>query len=444
MDRRIEWQLWPIQRNDKTFRLNVVEPRRFAPERHKLIVDRTLALLLAPPPQVAVETGLTEPAASRRGGGFDLLTFPEAFLSTEELLATIGETSRTRGTVGCIHTGLRPGPDKRHLFSVAELRDLTARIGSLEHVVADDIVNFENWVKGLPDGGHYNIGCLFTIDVERKVRVCLHAKMVRSPMEVSQNAGRHMTEGSLITLVTLQPEDRCLSSVTIQPLICADALDIAVDGVGIHPIEAVTTSRNDSRHLHSDRVDVVSIAAMTPVRVTGADSLAWHQRFREALVEGASKDRRQCHHRAVCVLANFGRVGEAQGKPAGLSGAFVPLPLYGGVPRTDHLSEALTVFGRFPDNCSDDAEQERWVGWTSAGQPSDRARQLGYIVSVDSKKTPDAALSTMFSVNLTRLPHDANRWQRTGGVGIMTVHDLLAAGAGDEKDDPSYQERTAL
>jgi hypothetical protein len=124
----------------------------------------------------------------------------------------------------------RPSAAKKHLFSVPQIEELVTSLKSVPRSVAEDLEAFESWLAVQDPSHRFNLGCLFAIDREHRLRICLHPKMVRSNLEHSAIPDEHMDQGNLVTLVTLLPSDRTMLSQTIQPLICSDALDLRTDG----------------------------------------------------------------------------------------------------------------------------------------------------------------------------------------------------------------------
>ena len=112
---------WPIRRASRAFRVYVVEPSNYRPDEHAKIFSQALMLLIAPTPElVSLYPPSHRPLEPQP---FDLITFPEAFLPSGELLKMLRGMPRL-ATIGCVHVGLRPSEADEHLFLVSELRAL--------------------------------------------------------------------------------------------------------------------------------------------------------------------------------------------------------------------------------------------------------------------------------------------------------------------------------
>ena len=190
---------------------------------------------------------------------------------------------------GCIHVGLRPTIDaNQHLFTVGELHKLlVCYFGSSR-----------GWPKTIfrnsPNGEHqqnyefkFNIGCVFTVDATHDVRICLHPKVVRSKSESSALPEHNMSEANLLSLVTLRPANKNLKTVTLQPLLCSDALDLSTDNGEAGPLEAVNKQADILGANPPDHIDVVSVATCTPQTLTisgkGERYFVWHEQFKNSI-----------------------------------------------------------------------------------------------------------------------------------------------------------------
>jgi hypothetical protein len=298
---------WPINGGTRAFRVYIVEPETYCPEHHGEIFNAALTSLINP------EYSLLDPYAKSPGSAstkpFGLLTFPEAFLPQCDLLSALRLIASVE-PFGCVHVGLRPSKASNlHLFKVDELRNLVNSLLDIPRIVCADLAPFSDWLDKQPDELSFNIGCLFTLDTSGQLRVCLHPKLIRSRFERSALHEQHMGEANLLTLVTLLPADKTYLSLTLQPLLCSDALHLDTDRPGGRPLEAVNA---DAKYLGAtppDHIDIVCIATCTqqqeqPTSKAGHYRM-WHQEFRDTFRSAASHDALARHHYAVFVLSNF-------------------------------------------------------------------------------------------------------------------------------------------
>jgi hypothetical protein len=270
---------------------------------------------------------------------------------------------------------------------------------------------------------------LFTVDADRHLRICLHPKLVKSKDEVRPEHDRDMKEANLLSLVTLRPTDDGLLPITIQPLICSDVLNLQTDDPNNHPLEAVTSHRSCFRTLHSDHVDIVSVATCTGTSRVGTDTgqLEWNQKFRDAFRHSAADDQCSRHQFAAFVLSNYRyRSTIPNETPGGLSGVFLPLPLFDD-PFSEHVSKAWNILCHRTrgTGAGDVAEDERWEGVETFRKNPSIPHVLGYVVALEPNISRDSA-AVMFGLTLTRLPRDANRWQRRGGVSDFRLYQLIS------------------
>jgi hypothetical protein len=308
-----------------------------------------------------------------------------------------------------VHVGLRPCED-RHLFQVNELQELVMALGGLPNVDPNDLVNFSHWLNAQNLGHYFNVGCLFTVDAKQKMRVCLHPKLVRSKWEVGALAENHMTEANLLTLVTLHPVDKLLKTVTVQPLLCSDALDLATDRGECGPLEAVNREAESLSENPPDHIDVVSIATCTPQKEIrsekGERHLAWHQEFKSSFVRAASSDALARHHYAAFVLSNFRTVTE--NRPAGLSGAFLPVRL-----RDDTYDDFITI------SCYGRPNPQSENGWSPADEGYPTAikwQSRGYLAYLERLKDRLDPTGRIFGFTVHRLPRDLSPWGEEAGL----------------------------
>jgi len=372
---------------------------------------------------------------------FDLLTFPEAFLPSDTLLEFLRVVGSRSISLGCIHAGLRPpvrAASGTHLFAARELHELVEGLKQVATLHGEDLQFFSAWLKEQGSNERFNVGCLFTVDAEQRIRICLHPKLVRSQFEESPFHDRHMKEANLLSLVTLKPTDKDLSLITIQPLICSDVLKLDTDQPINHPIEAITAHRSCFPEVLSDHVDVVSVATCTPNTVrTGMDSrkFEWHQQFRKSFERAASEDQCRRHHHAAFVLANFGWIEKKPTeKPGGLSGVFFPLPVYGTSYLSKYVSKQKSIYGYFQADTDGTGmlEDERWIHGDVDGQKQGKKFGLGHIVSLDPNVCRDDAVATMFGFTVTRLPREVNRWKRIGSISDVCLYDAFASPDAEE------------
>lgn len=299
---------WDIDREAKPFRVFVVEPDVYAPQYHKTVFDAALTALTAQP--VERTDPFERTTASIPSEPFDLVTFPEAFLPAGHLVSILKGIGDVPG-LGCVHSGLRPSDaeDDQHLFKVKEIRNLVADLTALSETIASDLAAFRVWLDVQHPAHLFNLGCLFVVDAHRALRVCLHPKLVRSKFETSGLPERNMAEGNLLTLVTLYPTNKIFKTITLQPLICSDALELPTDrGTGF-PLEAVTKDARCVSARPPDHIDIVSVASCTPqsqrTSSKGHAYIAWHDEFKNTFERAALRENLSRHHYATFVLSNF-------------------------------------------------------------------------------------------------------------------------------------------
>lgn len=397
---------WPVDRSNRTFRAFVVEPRQYQPNDPDQIFDAALNALISQQPDLVDEFGGSNSAGSFEQ--FDLLTFPEAFLPDDHLLVTLGRLEHSPLT-GCVHVGLRPSGDQQgHLFSVPQLRKLLGGLSALGSVNKSDLEPFARWLNVQRSDSRLNIGCLFAISANDELRICLHPKLVRSKYEFGLLPEDHMDEANLLTVVTLRPTDKTYFSVTIQPLICSDVLNLSTDRGGSRPLEAIHHDAECLGDVPPDHIDVVSVATCTPqIETISAKSntyRVWHDEFRKSFVRAAQDDALARHHFATFVLSNFNAV--VGGAPGGLSGAFIPLPPDSG--RADFVT--ISQWGRpasdrTASNCWSTPDDDHG-GWSG----------LGYIASLNPFGEGRDSAARMFGFTLPKLPRDIPLWNAKLGI----------------------------
>jgi hypothetical protein len=399
--------VWPVVRSERTLRLHVVEPRDYRPEAHGRIFSAAITALITPEPEAVRIDQYATLGGSSGADQFDLITFPEAFLSPAELLPILQRVSALE-SLGCIHVGLRPNSAvDRHLFSREEVDELVGSLLRVPRIEESDLKSFQAWLGRQRSDGKFNLGCLFTMDAENRLRICLHPKLVRSKFEMSPLHENHMTEANLLTLVTLLPTDKNLLSVTLQPLLCSDALHLHTDGPGRWPLEGVNNDADCFPTAPPDRVDIVSVATFTPQQneqtLKGIKYRTWHQDFLDSFRRAASDPALPRHHLSMFVLSNFRAA--ASESAGGLSGAFTPVPLR----NTPPPFVTAPSWGHF----SKIASANRW------STPDDRDlisageewSSLGYMAILDSVELDDSAPAYMLSFTVSRLPREMTRWR---------------------------------
>jgi hypothetical protein len=390
---------WEVEKTDRTFRVYVVEPDAYSPASHAAIFNAALNAL------IALKSDRLDPyeqqsIRSERPIPFDLVTFPEAFLPSTDLLVALNSLGNWP-RFGCIHLGLRPTTDvDQHLFTVEELRKLLAAIRLVPRVVENDLSKFSSWLDQQNYGFKFNIGCVFTVDATRDVRICLHPKVVRSKSESSALPEHNMSEANLLSLVTLRPANKNLKTVTLQPLLCSDALDLSTDNGEPGPLEAVNKQAEILGANPPDHIDVVSVATCTPQTMTisgkGERYFVWHEQFKNSFLRAATNPGLPRHHFSTFVLANFGLTPEK--KIAGLSGTFMPVPL-----REDTPLPFVTL------SCWGKPNKESENQWSSPGE--DYATLMtwtsrSYLAYLERMVERADATGRMFGFTVHRFPRD--------------------------------------
>lgn len=394
--------VWTMDRPTRAFSIKVVEPAEYRPADHGALFMKVVSELIAPTPAALAGREHEAQLYGSRHDRFDLTTFPEAFVDAHTLLVVLRAAAKL-ADMGCIHVGLRATDDpERHLFSLEQLRDFLGQLREVGNLVLEDLVSFEGWL-GRQSGGMFNVGCLFAVDT-KGLRICLHPKMVRSQFEAHVLSEHHMVEANLVSLVTILPVDPALMSITLQPLLCSDALDLPTDRPGGGPMKRL------NHHVAAfdrppDHVDVVSVATCTPqppgaISKGGSRYRQWHDQFEKCFVDLAQGADFSRHHQAAMVLSNFREISEKEG--GGLSGAFLPVPP---PPGLDQPQLTVSCYGK-------DRERGGANRWSV---PSDEAlerwRTRGYVVGLNPFALPDNAPVKVFSFTLQRLLRDTSRWR---------------------------------
>lgn len=392
---------WPIERSTRTFRVQVVEPSSYEPASHGEIFNAVLSNLISPPRERL--DGLGEARPRRLPDSFDLITFPEAFISTNVLIEALRAIAEV-GSMGCVHVGLRPDDNPRnHLFSHEQAGELIAAIRAVSESANTDLEAVAEWFRPRQAGQMFNFGCLFTVDAERRVRVCLHPKINRSRFEVNPLPELHMEEADFLSLVTLNPKDKRFQSITLQPLICSDALNQQRDRIGSPPIIATSTDGAQCfGDFPPDHVDIVSVATCTPqpqARTENSIYRAWHRRFQDAFTGTAGDGGGFRHYFASFVLSNFLTLEE--NTAGGLSGVFMPIKA-----KSEKFHDAVvaSLYGKPGDGQANNEWSPPAIAipqsWSSKG----------FLANLDPFSGPEAAIVKVFGFTIQRLPRDHSPW----------------------------------
>lgn len=406
---------WPVDRNCLPFAVRVVEPRCLDPKNHVKLLNAVVEELLNPVtmPRDRFDDATEQPVARR----YDLVTFPEAFAPSDAIVA-VADALRGQGPSGCLHIGLRPDSDgPSHLFSPKAALALTERLEMLIEPGLGDLVGFKAWLSKQVSSEPFNLGCVLAVDAQSKLRVCLHPKLVRSKFEINRHPEHHMREANLLTLITLVPNNSRFGTVTLQPLICSDALDLDTDSGLPSPIPAVTSYANCLPD-PPNHVDVVSVATCTPqpegILENGRRYRAWHVQFLDAFRAAAEKPDRARHHYASFILSNY---GEMDGKPGGLSGAF--LPVSPGFPTCD-AEVSVSCWGRpkksAVNNMWSTSEDDALGSWDSRG----------FVAGLDPFAPGATSEARVLAFDVHRLPRETSRWRTLESLVAWEVRSWVA------------------
>ena len=390
--------------------MHVVEPSDYDPTKHGDLFREVITAIVSPPPTpLDLFTALTFSADE----AFDLMTFPEAFAPIDSLLEVLAAMDQLTA-LGCIHVGLRPSNDReQHLFTPAELKAFLSRLRSVARLAHEDLTVFSQWVDGQRPSAKINVACLFTLDQEGQIRICLHPKGVRSSAERSALPDHTMDEANMLTLVTLRPTDRRFMSITLQPLICSDTLNLQTERHTTSLIEEVNRRAN-AFDAPPDHVDIVSVVSCTPQRVSQTVSGSyreWHQDFRDAFVGAAQSGAMTRHRYATFVLSNF---ETAPGdRPGGLSGVFEPIH-----PKAETLHRAvdLSCYGH-PQ--TDPDGNNRWS--TPDDRPIVSWDSRGYLAGLSPCSAQAGVAVKIFSFTLMPLLRDQSPWKPRKSVANCDV-----------------------
>jgi len=404
---KASWLQWPVERSGHGFRVFVVEPREYRPEMHALLFNAALKNLTEPPLRDALDNSsytsetaqflLNDPKDGR--DRFDLITFPEAFLPKDDLL----ERLKCIRTPGCIHVGLRPSIDPaRILFRTVEVRQLIDDIKeNVLNIVEDDLKSITEWINDDRNRDqNFNIACLFTVDFKGKVRVCLHPKIVSAGIESTPLHDTNMHDADLYSLVTLLPTDNSFLSITIQPLICADALFIDADKLSCQPLQAIS-SADHFDNSPPDHIDIVSVTTCTEQKKHATVGRKWHQGFRDSFTHTIKLLKR--HHSTVFILSNYNNISKSV--LGGLSGVFLPIPLSKGV-----YPEEVTfsVYGRAEED--KDADNDwHYMSAKDLSEDGSKLSSLGYITAIAPQENGVEA-AHMLGFTIYQLPRHSASW----------------------------------
>ncbi len=403
---------WPVDRSTLPFSVQVVEPRRLRPEEHTAILNAVIEDLISPPALARdrFDAVLSQPVFRR----YDLVTFPEAF-ATADALIDVASALAGQGPSGCLHVGLRPdvsGPT--HLFDYESAHSLLNRLEALLDPTIGDLQGFREWLAGQHPRHVFNLGCVLAVDSSSRLRACLHPKLVRSKFEVDLISEKHMHEADLLTLITLVPSNLRLGTITLQPVICSDALNLETDRRTAPPIAAVTEHASCFQDA-PNHVDIVSVATCTPqpggITQNRTHYREWHAAFQNAFTAAASEPQCARHHFAAFVLSNYTDISDrSQG---GLSGTFLPIP-----PGLDQVDPRLSIscWGRPSDKSR---PNNRW------SSPDDDALKqwsnLGFVAGLEPSEPEKAEVARVLSFDIHRLPRETSRWRSDASLASLDI-----------------------
>ncbi|WP_164701966.1 hypothetical protein [Paraburkholderia caledonica] len=400
---KTNWLEWSFERFSRQFRIYVVEPKAYAPQTHGDVFDAVLRDFFDTASDLPVmgqaSSAIREPVEA------DLIVFPEAFMAAEDLIIAMTAFVDRRFQC-CVHVGLRPDSQRsNHLFSRQEIKDLLAGLKRINSVQAADLARFEHWFCDQRHGSRFNLACMFLVESSGSLRVCLHPKAVRAAVEYSALAEAHMTEANLLSLVTLVPPNSRYMSITIQPLICSDALSLPTDSLLPNPLKAFfDTSATAFPKLPADHVDIVSLSLCTPVGEAqgGEKRRRWRGEFESAFVDAGKRDECFRHHYASFVMANFDEIDKKKG---GLSGACVPVPF-----RSGSYPDGVSVWSHGKH------EQGRLDGWRRVAGTGVDAKLADmaaiseasrmHLVCLDGSAEPATHIAKALGFTLSRLVRD--------------------------------------
>ena len=393
---------WPIDRRGRSFRVYVVEPLRYYPtaKLDALLLD-VLIGLANPIIEEVQAIGITQ---THFPLPFDLVTFPEAFLSPSGLLSAL-KVVKERGLHGCVHVGLRSASTTTHLTRTDEVQQLVDSLMSIDGLVVEDLSAFITWLAQQSPGHYFNIGCIFAFDCKQRVRICLHPKMVRARVELSVTSESTMEPGTLLTAVVLEPINKAHPTVAIQPLLCSDVLALDVDNPMQRPLVLMNTYPGVLGDRVPDQIDLISVPTCTPVQAVESPKgppLHWHQQFVSEFVRVQMESPR--HHPSVFVLSNFTEFPHQKGpRPGGLSGLFVPQARESG----DMLPNYLAPFSY--------RSTAKHLGfWKYEADMTDREKETtlerGFVASLDAGVFNSMSEAHVLGFTVYRMVRDSTGW----------------------------------
>ena len=397
---------WPYHRKAKPFKVRTVEPRKYGPSTHGEVFMAVMRDLIKP---AEAPLDLFSNFGPQNPPDFDLVTFPEAFVAVDVLIQTMEIMSRLDPS-GCFHVGIRPSDTSNHLFSKQEAKELADGLSALSNFAGSDLKVFRAWLDEVADCEMINLACLFLIDADRELRVCLHPKLVRSRFELAVFPEDHMAEATLLTLVTLKPTDKKLTEINLQPLICSDATNLLPDRSAGGPIAILNQHPDLFEGEVPDHIDVVSVVTCTPQQTdVTKDSMAyrqWHERF-SVVFTGAQE--RVRHHFAAFVLANFLELED--GTAGGASGIYLPVS----PPEEFESGLEVSCFGKprsapLKGNCwsqPDDVALTRW-------------NNRGFTVGLAAWDDRGDAVR-VFQGTIARLPRENPLWETRQSIADCKV-----------------------
>jgi len=393
---------WPINKTVRSLQIYVIEPGNYKQYNDHAAIFNAAIERLANGPGASKLNSLNESPKVNSARIFDLATFPEAFLPSDNFVEALSAISHFP-EMGCIHVGLRPKVDtETHLFEIREILALIEKILEIPELEKADLDSFKEWINIQPPDSRFNLGCLFKLDAEQKLRVCLHPKIIRSKFEIRMRHESNMTEADLLTVVTLVPQNKRFISINLQPLLCADGLIGDVDHPDSRPLYAINNENaNCFKDDSPDHIDIVSLATCTPHPHYGNSSeYQWHPYFQDSFYRSAHDEDLSKHHHAIFVLSNFRMIDK---KTAGLSGAFIPVPL-----REDDLIPPFifsSIWGNPPSLAPN---------WYKIADDRKDWSTKGYIASLRHSDDENSARMLGFTIN--KLPRQSSTWSPRAGL----------------------------
>lgn len=401
---------WPFGRKGRAFRVRVVEPREYDPETHGSVFEAVVADLVQPAePKLDTFSGLR----LQESLDFDLVTFPEAFVTSRNFIETLRAVERLEPT-GCFHVGLRPSTDKNHLFSRAQVETLVSKLLDDFPRASEDLETFKVWFDGTKANDMTNLACLFMVDTNGELRISLQPKMVRSRFERNALPEEHLAESTLLTVITLVPTEKQFTSINLQPMVCSDATNLETNRAAGGPLRVLNQGANLLDGEIPDHIDVVSVVTCTPQRnISLRDESKfryWHERFRGTFV--AAQEDYKRHHYAVFVLSNFQALEDRV--LGGVSGVFIPV-----TPKREDDAGifAISCYGR-PDGNSD---SDPCYAWSNPDHDAlNNWKNIGFTASLKPWDARDERVR-IFQGDIDRLPREHSLWKTRDGLSNCTI-----------------------